>query len=136
MATAGRQNGTLTIMQDGGVEIDFLTEVSYEASVAMIDISTKSSAGDREIIPGQRSYTFSGTAYYAEDATEGFAEMHANLTGRTAATIRLTSGVSGDDYLEASCYISNISLQAGTEDVKSFSYTYEVTSAITLSQES
>jgi len=135
MATAGIQNGTLTVFRDGGVKLDHLTEISLEMSVAMIDISTKDSSGNKEILPGQRSYTFSGTAYFAEDATEGASEMIANLTGRTAATLRWTTGVSGDEYVEASGYVSNISYSAGTEDARSFSYTYECTGAITVGTE-
>jgi len=135
MATAGIQNGTLTLFKDGGVKLDHLTEISWEASVAMIDISTKDSAGNKEILPGQRSYSFSGTAYFAENATEGASEIIANITGRTAATLRWSTGVSGDEYIEASGYASNLSYSAGTEDARSFSYTYECTGAVTVAAE-
>ena len=135
MATAGIQNGTLTLFKDGGVKLDHLTEISWEASVAMIDISTKDSAGNKEILPGQRSYSFSGTAYFAENATEGASEIIANITGRTAATLRWSTGVSGDEYIEASGYASNLSYSSGTEDARSFSYTYECTGAVTVAAE-
>lgn len=131
MATAGIQNATITYFSDGGTQITHLTEITFDMSTDMIDITTKDSGGYREILPGLRSMSGSGTAYYAEDATEGFEEMYANFTGRTAVTLRRTTGVSGDTYIETTAYLSNLSETAGTEDVRSYTFTYEVSAAPT-----
>lgn len=135
MPTAGKQNGTLTYLMHDGTKIDFQTEVSFDFSMDIIDCTTKDSQGWKESMPGLRNSSISGTAYYAEDTTEGFSEIFAKLTSQNTSTLRVTTGVVGDTYIEFTGFVTNLSLSAGTEDVKSFSYTFEMSAPPTIGTE-
>lgn len=135
MANAGKQNGTLTYITNGGTKIDHSTEVSLEIAQELIDCTTKDSAAWKESLAGLRSINFSGSAYYAEDASEGFADMLTSITGRTSVTLRYTTGETGDQYIEVAGYITSLSNQAGTEDVRSYDYSFEGSGAPTVGLE-
>lgn len=135
MATAGKQNGTITYLMHDGTKVTHQTEVSIDLSQDVIDTTTKDSNAWKEHLRGLRGVSISGTAYYAEDASEGFADMLGKITGRLSSTLRFTTGVTGDEYIEFTGTATSLNAQAGLEDVKSYSYTFESSGAPTVGTE-
>jgi predicted secreted protein len=131
MATAGKQNATIVALYVGGVKITHATSSSIELSMETIDVTTKDGNGYSEYLPGVRGLTMSGDAFYADDATYGANALVALFTGRTAATIRYSTEVSGDDYFQMSGYMTSFSTSGGVEDAHTYSVSFQGTGALT-----
>lgn len=131
MASTGINNGTLTGIYIGGTLISHGTTNDFSLEHSTRDASTKDSSGYRDILEGQRSYSFSFDGYVAENATYGFNDLYDAWTGRTQLTVRWSSAVSGDEYYEGTCYLTSLSTSAAVEDSQTFSASFEGTGTIT-----
>ncbi len=60
---------------DSEVVVDHVTECSISMSTDMRDITTKTSGGWRELLPGLKSASVSLSGLFAEDATNGFKQL-------------------------------------------------------------
>ena len=135
MATTGKQNGTLTYFSRGGTQVTHLIECSLDVGMDLIDVTTKDSSGWSESLAGLRNASMSGSGYYADNATEGYDDIITDITGRASATVRLTTGVSGDAYIEFTGYCTSLTTSAGTEDARTFDFSYQATGAPTVGTE-
>ena len=121
------------------VNVDHVTECSVSVSVDMRDITTKTSQGFRESLPGLRSASLSISGLFAEDATEGYNNLvTAQLNGYKVAckitNVGNTNGYAGDGTASGNIgdeeftfngYITSLEQTAGTEDNVGFSATIE-----------
>ena len=55
--------------------IDHVTECSISVTTDMRDITTKTSGGYRELLPGLKSASMSVSGLFAEDATNGYNQL-------------------------------------------------------------
>lgn len=135
MATTGVINSTLMglyVLDSTYKKIGHSTDASISFSHEPRDITTKDSAGYRELLEGLRSWTASGSFLLAYDATYGFEELYEAWEARTKLTIRFTTAVSGDEYYQGACYISSLEASSpAAEDNVSFSISLEGTGQIT-----
>ena len=118
-------------MYVGGTKIAHLTSNDFTVEHSPRDATTKDSSGYREILEGLRSGSFSADGYFAEDAAYGFTDLFAAWTGRTALTVRLSSAVSGDNYYEATAYLTSLSRTAPVEDTETFSASFDISGSVT-----
>jgi len=140
MATDNIINGTLCVIKTGAnhasaTAIAFSTSASISLSMDTRDISNKSSAGWRELLEAQMSWSASVEGLYAERdsasaAVKNYDDMYALLTGRTATYLELTSGVSGDKYYYGQVFLTSLEQTAPLEDNMTFSATFEGTAAL------
>ena len=133
MASTGILNGTLCKIQVGGTTIAHLTSNGVSMAHATRDASTKDSAGYKESLEGQMSWTMSGEGFFAEDATYGFEDLQTAWSARTLLTITYTTDVSGDQEYSGSAYITQLDRTDGNEESSTFSVSFEGTGAITKS---
>ena len=146
MATTGIINGSqYTVMfdTDGGspVVADNVTDLSVSISTDTRDTTTKNNGGYRAILPGLKSLSVNFTAYYANDATNGFDELMADFLTGTKQSVKIASidwdaspsptEVVGDMEIVFDAYITSLELSAGTEDNTSYTCTLECVSDIT-----
>ena len=146
MATTGIINGSqYTVMfdTDGGspVVADNVTDLSVSISTDTRDTTTKNNGGYRAILPGLKSLSVNFTAYYANDATNGFDELMADFLTGTKQSVKIASidwdaspspaEISGDMEITFDAYITSLELSAGTEDNTSYTCTLECVSDIT-----
>ena len=143
MATTGIINGSqYTVMfdSDGGTlaVADNVTDLSVSISTETRDTTTKNNGGYRALLPGLKSLTVNFTAYYANDATNGFDELMADFLAGTKQNVKVTSydwdgstEIIGDMELSFDAYITSLELSAGTEDNTSYTCTLECVSSIT-----
>ena len=136
------KNGSDLILKvsnaDGGTENKLMHATSCTLDIAMetIDISTKDSAGYRELLGGQKSFTLSadGLMDFNSSGTDTeFDELFDQLDGRTAVdfTFTLATTTSGDYTYSGDGFITALSITGGTEDAPTYSVTIEGTSALT-----
>lgn len=135
MASTGILNGTLAVIKVGGTAIAHLTSNDISFEMATREATTKDSAGNKEILEGLKSFSGSGSGYFAEDATYGFEDLYDAYTARTAVTVRWTTGITGDIYYEGSCYITSLNRTDGLEESSTFEVSFEGTGAVTKAAE-
>ena len=133
MATTGIINGTNLLVYVGGTAITHSTSASISFSMETRDASTKDSAGYREILEGQRSFTIEAEAMTALDAAEGFEELFAAWVARTALTIKFGTADSDDQFYQGTGYCTSLSMDSGVEDSSTFSASFEMTGTVTTS---
>lgn len=135
MPTNGKFDARLLKIYTGGspVAITHQTNASLSCSADMIDVTTKDSGGDRELLPGTRSWTMSGEAMLAYDAANNYSALFAAWKNGTALTVVIQTGVTGDKKYSGSGYLSSLEQTASGAggDAVSFSYTLEGTGGLT-----
>ncbi len=143
MATTGIINGSqYTVMFDADagtpVVADNVTDLSVSISTDTRDTTTKNNGGYRAILPGLKSLSVNFTAYYANDATNGFDELMADFLTGTKQDVKIVSydwendtEIAGDMEIIFEAYITSLELSAGTEDNTSYTCTLECVSDIT-----
>lgn len=143
MATTGIINGsqyTVMFETDGTTPVvaDNVTDLSVSISTDTRDTTTKNNGGYRAILPGLKSLSVNFTAYYANDATNGFDELMDDFLAGNKQDVKVTSydwdassEIAGDMEITFEAYITSLELSAGTEDNTSYTCTLECVSAIT-----
>jgi len=124
MATTGILNGTDLLVYVGSDAIAHSTSCSLSLSMDTRDATTKDSAGWTDRLEGLRSWEISGEGLVALDAEYGFTDLFALYNGRTSATVKFSTEVSGDKYYSGTAYLTSLEQEAPTEDNTSFSFTF------------
>ena len=121
---------------DSEVVVDHVTECSISMSTDMRDITTKTSGGWRELLPGLKSASLSLSGLFAEDATNGFNQLvDHQIEGEKLFVIFTNTGSGlaaniGDEQFDVAGYITSLEQTAGVEDNVGFSMTIEVTGTV------
>lgn len=136
MATTGVVNSTIFgiyVLDSTYKIIGHMTDASFSFSHEPRDITTKDSAGYRQLLEGLRSWSMSSSNLFAFDATYGALDLRDDIIARTAVTLRWMTNVSGDEYVQGSAYITSLEENSpGAEDNATFSVTFEGTGSLTL----
>tara|TARA_R110000751_G_scaffold119032_2_gene219506 strand:- start:472 stop:909 length:438 start_codon:yes stop_codon:yes gene_type:complete len=141
MATNNVINGTMCVLKTGAdhataTAFAFSTSASVSLSMDTRDISNKGSAGWRELLEAQMSWSASVEGLYAiVDSAAGsiknYEELHALLISRTPVYLELSTGVTGDLYYHGQVYLTSLEQTAPLEDNMTFSASFEGTAALT-----
>jgi len=124
-------NGNLMYLYLDGTAVARCTGITINGTVDMIDVTSQTSAGDRDIMPGLRSWSGSVDMIVVMDETVGAKEISAAVTAQTKyglKLIQLTSSgthVHGDYYWHGDCYISGFTVTSAPNDKLTFSATIE-----------
>ena len=137
-------NGTDLILKvspsSGGAEAKLMhsQNVSLSMNVDTIDISTKDSAGFRDLLGGQKSFSLSADGLMDFNPTTAadteVDELTTQMLDRTAVTFTFTlaTTATGDYYYSGSGFITSLEISAGTEDAPTYSCSIEGTGALTV----
>lgn len=143
MASTGIFNGsTYTVMfeTDGTpvVIADHVTDLSVSVSTETRDTTSKNNGGYRALLPGLKSLSVNFTAFYAQDATNGYNELMTDFLAGAKQDVKVAAidwtteeEIAGDQEIVFEAYITSLELSAGTEDNASYTCTLECVSAIT-----
>ena len=133
-------NGTdviLEISEDSGSSYDkimFLTSANLSTSRDVRDISNKSSAGWKEILEAQKSWSMSAdgfTTYSTATDQDNTSDIFGFLNNRTKLYFRFTNANAGDYQFSGAGYITSLEQSSGVEDNLTFSISIEGTGALT-----
>jgi predicted secreted protein len=143
MAASGTPiNSTSVLVQiteDSGTSYDtiaFATSASISWSMDPRDISTKSSAGNRAIAEGKKSWnvSFEGLVTYATVSDLDMPnDIFTLADARTSVGLRFGKLNSGDYVYTGSGYFTSYSQDAGVEDNNTFSVSFEGTGQLSQS---
>jgi len=143
MASTGIFNGsTYTVMfaNDASTPViaDHVTDMSVSVSTETRDTTSKNNGGYRALLPGLKSLSVNFTAFYAQDAANGYNELMTAFLAGTKQDVKVAAinwtteeEIAGDDEIIFEAYITSLELSAGTEDNASYTCTLECVSAIT-----
>jgi hypothetical protein len=108
------------------------TNHDWGSSSNMLDITTKDSAGDKEVMPGLREKTLSVEAQYDGGDTYNYDYLYAAQEAGTKLQLRLTDNVTGHKQFTFYGYVSGLPLSAPDNEVQTFSFDIAVTGAVTV----
>ena len=131
MPSAGKLNGTNLLVYVNGVAVAHATSHTLNVNAEMIDATTKSSAGWKDVLPGLKDWSIDCEGIVAWDATEGVSQAFADITGRTQVTVKFSMEVTGDKRYTGLAYVSTLSMSAPLEDVITYSLSFAGDGAIT-----
>jgi predicted secreted protein len=148
MATPGIFNGSqYTVMFETDatpvVVADHVTDLSVSVSTETRDTTSKNNGGFRALLPGLKTLTVNFTAFYANDATNGYNELMVDFLAGAKQDVKVVSydftnntEEVGDKEIVFEAFITSLELSAGTEDNASYTCTMECVSAITFQDHS
>jgi TP901-1 family phage major tail protein len=126
-------NGTVFLLKVAGTALPDQTEGSISINMETRDISTKDSAGFRELAEGMRSGSISVSGLVDDDASGGAGgTLFTTLNARTSVAIVFGFDAASDDYnYTCNAFCTSLEVSGGTEDNVTYSGTFEITGAIT-----
>ena len=133
-------NGSVFLLSVDGTNLPDQTEGSISINMETRDITTKDSAGYRELLPALRSATISVSGLIDDDAAGGAGgTLFALMDDGTADAVRDESVAlifgfddSTDDYnYTCNAILTSLEVGGGTEDNVTYSATFEITGAVT-----
>lgn len=127
----GKQNGTIIGVYVNGTKVAASTSATIDFSVDEIEVTSKDSLGNMEILPGKKSGTCS--VDFLDDVGSSnyeFADFHALYQNRTAVEIRFSTEVSASDYYIGQAYLTSVNKAAPMEDVATGSATFRFTGPV------
>lgn len=136
------KKGTLVLIKVGTKVLIGQNSLSYQETVTMIEISSKTSGNYAEFVSGRISSTMSvsGIAATNKEATEaGYWELKAAVSAGNAVTVTFTeytteagtTAVTGAEKISVSAYVSNLTWEAPDNAANTFSCDLQMTGAPT-----
>ena len=126
------------------VTADHVTDLSVSVSTETRDTTSKNNGGYRALLPGLKSLSVNFTAFYAQNATNGYNELMTDFLAGEKQDVSINAvdwdnagaNIVGDQEIVFEAYITSLELSAGTEDNASYTCTLECVSAITFQAQS
>lgn len=135
MATTGIFNGTDLNIYLGGEPIAHATSCEVSFSHSPREATTKDSGGDTDRLPGKRDWNMTAEALYANDygsSKLGIIELFNALKAGTELTAVFKSATAGDKTFTGAVLITDLSVNAGTEENVSYSVSFSGNGAIVM----
>ena len=129
-------NGTDLILKvspsSGGAEAKLMhsQNVSLSINTDTIDISTKDSAGFRDLLGGQKSFSLSADGLMDFEATAGdtdVAELFDQMMDRTAVDFTFALSTPAGYTLTGEGFVSSLEISSAVEDAPTYSISIEGT---------
>ena len=128
-------NGTELGVYIDSTLIAAATDCSLSLSMETIDITTKDSAGWRELLAGTRSGSIScsGLIDYTDASNKDTTDLFVAFENRTSLTLAFQKAneVTGDLAFTCVGFLTSLEQSGGTEDTATYSATFEISGVIT-----
>jgi len=113
-------------------EVGRMTNASLSISMETRDTSNKDSAGFRELLSGQRSWSLAGDGLvvYSLTGADGYSDLFGYWNNRTNLYIKFGSVSGGEKNYSGRGFITSLDQEAGVEDNATFSFSLEGTGAL------
>ena len=129
----GLYTGTTTgvYASGGGTKIGSATAHSLSISSETADVTSKDSAGWKEIIPTLKSFTIDIDALMAYDETHGYEVLNDALINRTLLYVKLSTELTGEEKWYGTVYITSLEQNNPMEDAVTYTASFEGTGVLT-----
>lgn len=96
------------------------------------DITCKDSGDWEDALPARKSWTLSGTANLALDATNGWGALFTAWNAGTAVAVVFQTGVNGDKKYSGSAYVTSLSADSsGSQENVTLSFEFKGNGVLT-----
>ena len=114
-------------------EVGRCTSASLSVSMETRDTSNKDSAGWRELLEGQKSWSLSGDGLvtYNNASADGYSDLWGYLPRRTNLYVQYGSTTTDEKYYSGQGFLTSLDQEAGMEDNVTYSFSFEGTAALT-----
>ena len=114
-------------------EVGRCTSASLSVSMETRDTSNKDSAGWRELLEGQKSWSLSGDGLvtYNIASADGYSDLWGYLTARSKLYVKFGSTTTDEKYYSGQGFLTSLDQEAGMEDNVTYSFSFEGTAALT-----
>ncbi len=116
-------------MYFGSVALTCQVDVSIAGSTNMFETTCKDSGANAAFLPGTKSWTASGSANFADDATLGFntatTGVFAEWDSQSSVALVFQTGVTGDQKWSGTAYVSSWTLNSSGND-EAVTYDFEL----------
>lgn len=121
----------------GATKLTCQVDASISGSTNMFETTCKDSDAESEFKPGSKSWTVSGTANFADDATLGFNTatngVFAKWDSQTSIDIVFQTGATGDTKWSGTTYVSSWTLSSsGNDEAVTYDFELQGTGALTM----
>lgn len=123
-------NATSLIVEVGGIAVAHATDATLTVDHDLVDASSKSSSGWKDIISGQRSWSLSCSALQDYASSYGAESAFDAINGRTSATVTFTTNETGDIEYTGTAFVASLTQNAPLEDVATWDVEFTGTGAI------
>ena len=124
-------NGTALLLYSGSNAIAASKSHTLSVNAETIDVTTKDSAGWKEIIAGLKTWSVDAEGLVAFDNSYNYEFLLDALRNKTKLSIKLQTSTVGDERLLGDVYVTSVELSAPMEDAITFSASFEGTGALT-----
>lgn len=124
-------NGTTIGVYVGGTKVAASTNATIDLSVDEIEITSKDSLGNKEILPGKKSGTCS--VDFLDDVNGSnyeFSDFYSLYQQRTKVSVRFSSNTSAAKYYIGEAYLMSVNRAAPMEDAVTGSASFTFTGKI------
>ena len=127
-------NGTDLTITIGGTAVSLNNSVSMSLSTAEVGCTNKDSSGYKEMLPGTKEWTMSGSSYVDYSAAEGLVEATTAWAAGTAVTAVFTkaSTATGDQTYTGSAYFTNIEKTGELDGAAEYTFTLTGSGTLTI----
>ena len=116
-------------MYFGSVALTCQVDVSIAGSTNMFETTCKDSGANAAFLPGTKSWTASGSANFADDATLGFntatTGVFAEWDSQSSVALVFQTGSTGDQKWSGTAYVSSWTLNSSGND-EAVTYDFEL----------
>ena len=131
MATSGKFNGNILEISFGGTVLTHALQHSESHSMSPIDVTTKDSSSQEEVIAGLRGSEISASGYFAEDATYGYEDLYDIYVAGSSVTVLVASTETGDVTYSYTAYVTSLSRTAEMDTAVGFEVSLKPTGTVT-----
>jgi predicted secreted protein len=124
-------NGTLLTVDIAGNTVVCETESSMSRTLDMIETTCKASGNSKTYIGGELDGTVEVSGVYDQSGPYDFDSAFTEMEARTEVIWKWGSTASGEIYYTGSALISDLSGEAPKNDVSTWSFTLQMTGAVT-----
>lgn len=131
-------NGSYGMISVDGTVIMNLTSCDISQEMATRDVTTKTSAGNRELLEGMMSWSGSASGYFEDEDADGHKALLAALQARTAVALIYTeydatgtTAALGNTNYTGNIFITSVSRTDGLEESATYEVSFEGTGALT-----
>lgn len=130
IATTGPFNASVLLLYANNVVIAHTNDYTLKLDNALIDVTTRNSAGWKETLSGVRSWSISCAGMTAYDDAAGFMALLQGPINRTVYALKLSTGLAGDYFLSGNARIASVTQTAKAESASTFTGTFDGTGAL------
>ena len=126
-------NGTSVLVYLAGTKIGAQRGATLNIETETFDVTTKDSAGWREILCSTKSWSLDcdGLLTYDETPGRAYDYLYSAFINKTLIAVKISNEVSGDDKYFGDAYVTSAPQQIPDADAVSYSLTLTGTGALT-----